>query len=608
MVSMQASGYRNTTYALAELIDNSFDGEANKIKIIFFEKRDHKNKRYIDEVIVSDNGNGMTKDVLYTCLRFGSTTNTDLKTIVSRKKKGKFGFGLPNASLSQCRNITAYSWQTPDKIFSTKLDLDEIVHNDSILLPEVQTASLPPRYKEASVIIDKKHGAVISWMACDKLSAVKGETLCVRARSTLGTIYRHLLNEGAEISLEVYEHNSTKNAFMKQYATQVVPNDPLFLMADTLIAETIYGLAGSGLTYAPYYKKFSTGTNKCKATNNKQEDLCQSFDFRWKGITRTIEITASVAHPDIQKPGIKIGASTAVGAFYGQRDSISFVRAGREIATGDFGFYRKTEPQHRWWSIEVKFDADCDDLLGVFNTKQGITFTYTDVEVEFDEFTSNLPIAQQYLWVQLSNKLQSVYTEVWKLVRKQGKEIIPDTIEDLTDIIGGTPTTEIATVKTDGKRPNPFKDDQKQKLAERLAEKFPLVPKEQINKAIVRFDEARLRGCVLYQGTEDPSLWTMTSVYGFLIILINTNHYFYTNIMLPLRELNLDQALTAIELFISSLAFEESSEHFMQSERKHVVEEFRSLVGIHLNRYIRDSAIELPSMESLEPIIEVEPA
>lgn len=88
MVSMQASGYRNTTYALAELIDNSFDGEATKIKIVFFEKRDHNNKRYIDEVIVTDNGNGMTKEVLYTCLRFGSTTNTDLKTLVRTKKKG----------------------------------------------------------------------------------------------------------------------------------------------------------------------------------------------------------------------------------------------------------------------------------------------------------------------------------------------------------------------------------------------------------------------------------------------------------------------------------------------------------------------------------------
>lgn len=613
MVSMQASGYRNTTYALAELIDNSFDGEATKIKIVFFEKRDHNNKRYIDEVIVTDNGNGMTKEVLYTCLRFGSTTNTDLKTLVRTKKKGKFGFGLPNASLSQCRNITAYSWQTPDNIFSTKLNLDEIVQTDSISLPEVQSASLPPRYKEASAILDKKHGTIISWMACDKLSAVKGDTLCDRAKSKLGTIYRHLLHEGATLSLEVYEYNSAKNSYMQQLVTQVVPNDPLFLMKDTLIAEKMYPLAISALPYAESYKQFSTGTNTCKATNIKMDDLCQSIDFRWGGTTRTIEITASVAHINIQKPGIKIGASTDVGQFYGQRDSISFVRAGREIASGDFGFYRKTEPQHRWWSIEVKFDADCDDLLGVFNTKQGITFEYTDDDVDFDEITSNLPTAQQRLWVLLSNKLQSVYTVVWKTVRDQGRDWdalqnppFPGT--DPIGIGGSTPNTEIATVKTDGKRPNPFKDDQKQKLAERLAEKFPLVPIEQINKAIVRFDEARLRACVLYHASEDPSLWTMTSVYGFLITLINKNHFFYRNIMLPLRELNLDQALTAIELFISSLAVEENSEHFMQPERKHTVEEFRSLVGIHLNRYIRDNSIELSSTESLEPIIEVDPA
>lgn len=93
--SMRSSGYRDTTYALAELIDNSFDGSATKTKIIFFEKRDNSKRRYIDEIIVCDNGDGMQKEVLHECLTFGATTNTDLNTMVSQKKKGNLVLDFP---------------------------------------------------------------------------------------------------------------------------------------------------------------------------------------------------------------------------------------------------------------------------------------------------------------------------------------------------------------------------------------------------------------------------------------------------------------------------------------------------------------------------------
>lgn len=40
LVSQRASGYRNTTYAIAELIDNAFDAVAQTCRVIFIEKRD----------------------------------------------------------------------------------------------------------------------------------------------------------------------------------------------------------------------------------------------------------------------------------------------------------------------------------------------------------------------------------------------------------------------------------------------------------------------------------------------------------------------------------------------------------------------------------------
>ena len=604
LASMRSSGYRHTTYALAELVDNSFDAGATKTKIIFFEKRDGNNRRYIDEIIVSDNGLGMPEEVLYSCLTFGATTNTNLATMVTEKKMGKFGFGLPNASLSQCKFIKVYSWQKSGAVLSTKLDLQESLDQNTIDLPPVQPESLPSHYEQASAVLDKKHGVIISWQKCDMLSAVKGETLCDLAQPTLGQIYRHLLAKGSTIQLEVYDFNESKNSYTQRHAYKVIPNDPLFLMSNTQIAETLHKLANSGLAFSKSYKSFSTGETTCRPTNIRQDDLCQHVTFRWQGKTYKLEIVASAAHIDIQKPGIKIGASTEVGTLYGKRDSISFVRANREIATGDFGFYRKTEPQHRWWSIEVKFDADLDNLLNVYNTKQGVNFTYTDQTPGFDEYTSTLPVAREEFQAMLSNKLQSTYSELWKLVRKQGREwdeqqTLPDTIDGSPEIVGSTATTNTALTITDGKRDSVFADDEKQKLAQRLAEKFPEVPEAVIKNAIVQFEVARLKSVVLYHASADQSLWTMTQVHGFLITLINKNHSFYTNIMLPLRQPQTEQALAALELFISSLSAEEYSPHFMQSEKRTILEEFRAYVGIHLNAYIRDNAIDLESTVAL---------
>src|SRR5262249_35751507 len=157
----------------------------------------------------------------------------------------------------------------------------------------------------------------------------------------------------------------------------------------------------------------------------------------------------------------------------------------------------------------------------------------------------------------------------WKIVRNQGRDWdLQHKEEEETageiGLPGGTKTTTEATLTTDGTRSSQFKDQEKRTLFERLVAKFPTIPSQQIEQSIKRFDDSRVRGCILYHASEDQSLWSMTDVYQFLIILINTNHSFYTNIMAPLRSVQTESALTALELFISSLAWEEKGEHFLQ--------------------------------------------
>ena len=48
----------------------------------------------------------MDAETLTEALRFGGTTSFN-----SRKGLGRFGMGLPNASLSQARRVDVYTWQ-----------------------------------------------------------------------------------------------------------------------------------------------------------------------------------------------------------------------------------------------------------------------------------------------------------------------------------------------------------------------------------------------------------------------------------------------------------------------------------------------------------------
>ena len=73
--SLRSAGYRNAQYALAELIDNSFDADANWCKVVFFEGRDFTDRKVISEVVVGDDGKGMDKEQASICLQFGNTGN-----------------------------------------------------------------------------------------------------------------------------------------------------------------------------------------------------------------------------------------------------------------------------------------------------------------------------------------------------------------------------------------------------------------------------------------------------------------------------------------------------------------------------------------------------
>jgi hypothetical protein len=356
---------------------------------------------------------------------------------------------------------------------------------------------------------------------------------------------------------------------------------------------------------AEIYEKFVSAPDKCLPTSAPLKDCCNSFEFRWKGKVHTFQITTSVVLPEIQKPGQREGGATDVGKFYGSKEAagnISFVRADREIASGHFGgFYNRTVLPQRFWSLEVKFDADADDLLGVHNNKQGIEFTSMNKdqsEDEFDEHTADLLQARNQCWIQLTNRIASAVKAAYKEVRKQSDEWDAAHITSggsQTDH-PGIPTSTSTTGKTidtvEGRRPKTLPTPKLLELEQRLIEKYPNIPELDVRSAIEDLDKSLTRACVLYAPSESRQLWSYTKVYDFVVVLVNTQHEFYSKVLAELRNNGQDGALTAIELFLSSLAIEE--ETFINNDRdKEAIETFREAVGSKLHRYMTNLPSEI---------------
>ena len=116
--ALRNTGYKNTESALAEIVDNSIEAEAKNVFIIC--SLAPSGRRRITEIAILDNGHGMNKKTLASSLPIGEGTRKE------RKGMGRFGVGLPQASLHVSPNIEVYSWQAKGKVSMSYLDIEKV--------------------------------------------------------------------------------------------------------------------------------------------------------------------------------------------------------------------------------------------------------------------------------------------------------------------------------------------------------------------------------------------------------------------------------------------------------------------------------------------------
>ena len=433
--SMVASGYKSTTHALSELVDNSFDAGANNVRILFLEKQNAANRLRVNEVLVIDDGEGMDQDTLGISLQIGGGVNRDEDILVSRRKIGKFGFGLPVASLNQCNRVEIYTWQKQGEVITNYLDLDDQLASGSVEMPEVQEVEgVPSEYAQIGDFNNQDSGTLIAWKECERLNRVTADSNIEHARRYLGRIFRYLIKNGKTISLEKYEWQNGSQQFAETQKEFVVCNDPLYLTEKCYLARVLHDESQptANSVTREYFEKFSVDQETCEPTNIKLEDCSFQFEFPYRGKRLQFEITTSYAHLDIQKPGISKGGHTGIGQQYGKKmdlGNITFVRSDREIDSGDFGFYNKTENAKRWLTIEIRFSPDADTLLGVSNNKQSISFRKLEgrdgddlFDDAYDEYHSSEQEAQAELTRLLTQHIGDAHTKAWKEVRTAAKK------------------------------------------------------------------------------------------------------------------------------------------------------------------------------------------
>lgn len=349
--TVRDNGYNDTASAISELIDNSIDANSKNIQILVFEKSVTKANRpmkEISEIVIIDDGKGMNVEEMETSLQFGNgtkTNNTNDEII------GKFGIGLPNASVSQCRRVEVYSWQKNKEIY-TYLDVDEIVENSQEKINDIIEKKLPDEIKKEISI--SSSGTAIVWSKCDNLDIARGETLYRRMSKKLCRVFRHYLDHKSSFQKNV---TMTYKVVNGNFEKQLLPNDPLYLTTPNNVPdyenETVMELKSNDED--PREGKIELVFFNKKTNKTEKSDVIFRFSY----------IKDKIWQKETDK----------VSAFQNHlknNQGISFVRNGREIDFGNFGYFSHYEPRDRYWGCEIRFDSVLDKVFGVSNDKQGV--------------------------------------------------------------------------------------------------------------------------------------------------------------------------------------------------------------------------------------------
>ena len=607
MDSQRSSGYRNTAMALAELVDNSFDANSTNVQIIFIEKK-KKGRLRVDEIYVIDNGIGMSGKVVENCLGFGASGDNEAH-VKNKKRIGKYGVGLSQASQSQCQRFEVFSWQD-GKSYHQYFDRNCEKFRESRRVNQwnpAQEIDIPSEMKEFILDYDQKSGTAIRWSNCDLLSHVTSEANIRHCEQILGQVYRYKIESGeCKISFTTLTRNENEQLVEQGSSTEPLAFDPLFLMQNTSTSRKLISESktAENLKVREHYQNYITSENECMPTSELLKEHTTTSTFNWGDKEIKYSFKTSVATLDIMKPGVRNGGEQPIGKIYEKKinsGNICFVRSGREIESGTFGqFYKISVPENRFWTIEIEFDNKADKIMGLANNKGSYNFHQTLTSKGYDQYDATIAEAKGELHYQISNQIMAASKAALKRIKEinsgwEQKNLISTAEEDGAGL-GQTPETGDAIhIDPKGRRVDALDDEEEKELYNLIKGKHPNASDDSIWKRIKHIDDTGTRTYIMYNTIpHSEQLWVYDKIgLGHLhLITINIGHPMYSEVLNPLQKSTSNQSksviniLSSFEILISAAVVEE--EAMVQSETdKKIIERYRSSVGTRIGYFVQ---------------------
>lgn len=533
--ALRDSGYKDTDHAIAELIDNSIDADARNVEIIVVDSPPNPGVRYAraqtQEIAVADDGSGMDRTTLRRSLRYGDGR-------LDRKRIGRFGVGLPNASMSQCRRVDIWTWQNGcDNAMHCHLDLDEI-KSGVTEIAEPRDEPLPNRWRTVASSTRELTGTLVVWSELDRVKWQGGKKTLEHTGRLCGRLYRHFINDPQvprTITLALAKELNGHYVLNDDDIQACLPNDPLYLMTPSSNAVPFHD--------RPMFRSF----------NDRRWTVEYTNDFGIQ-ISGDIQVTCSMAREDAinqQKSNVQWPQSygnpgdSPWGKDANRNLGVSIVRAKRELELST-AWVNNHEPTERWWSVEVKFDPTLDEVFGVVNNKQhahrfvnGAGFDWHDIANDGEtssELLERLRATGDYrahlieVWNWIKEQITRMRSERKAIVKgARGRTRHPDTGQDVEDAATGIIKNQS---EKNGATDQPLsmtqeeKEDQiKQSLEDhRIA----------TNDAAVIAKDTVIKGRrVIFQsipGTDTRMFFHVRSVGDVIEVLLNANHAVYRHL------------------------------------------------------------------------------
>jgi hypothetical protein len=378
--SQRRNGYRNTAAAAREIVDNALEAGAKRIHVVF--DKSTKGKEIVKSVAFIDDGPGMLQRMARFALSWGGGTHFDEPNFI-----GRFGFGLPNASINQTRRVEVYTrTNASDPVTMAWLDTNDFLPTGLQTIKEPVTKDLPEFVKTYLSKNDLEFGTgtVVVWVEPDRLTYKTASSLREHMLDDFGTTYRYLI-DGIELRVD---------------RVAVEPVDPLFLDRHA----RYYRLPDQGGAINEEARSIPVKLVRDEATEAlhllkppavEEVDKIRKGDGKADGVE---VLAVGVIHVQVANFPLRLVVGRTgeakiepIDEFSKKRFEIrqsrrgmSFVRAGREIETVDafprsakdiasgLGEWPHLQSYAYHWGIEVKFFPELDDVFGITNDKQSV--------------------------------------------------------------------------------------------------------------------------------------------------------------------------------------------------------------------------------------------